>query len=202
MILAGRTPLGTAEVLERLGRKTLPPAVAKSLPAPISRTGAQTRIWDAEQIDAHVAGEEIPELPAEESPDDLLDREEARHQLKNVIKPTAWASYVAHGFAPAPDEIDATCGVPHWKRSTIRNWDANRPGERAGGGRPKGSLDTKPRDRSSDPRLARANARKDRIRAMIENAAGELSAAQVAEAEGVSERQAHRILAEVRSDAE
>ncbi|MEU4266112.1 hypothetical protein ACYCCF_30245 [Streptomyces argenteolus] len=197
MIRAGRTPMGSADVAKRLDRKKLLPAVAKTLPPPISRSGAQTRIWDFEQVEAHLTGREIPEIPETDSPDDLLDREEARLQLRNVIKPSAWAAYVAHDFAPSPDQN--VCGVPHWKRSTILEWDANRPGERAGGGRPKGSKDTKPRDRAADPRLARADARKERVRQMLLKTGPKLTTAEVAAAESITERQAARLLSELRS---
>ncbi|MFJ8870555.1 hypothetical protein ACIRD6_32985 [Streptomyces sp. NPDC102473] len=200
MIRAGRTPVGTADVAKLLGRKTLPAALAKSLPAPISRTGAQSRIWDLEQVEAHLAGREIPAIAEVESADDLLDREEARLQLQNVIKPTAWNSYIDHNFAPSPDQ--KVCGVSHWRRSTILEWDANRPGEGAGGGRPKGSKDTKPRNRVVDARLARADARKERVRKMLQDAGAQLTPAEVAAAEEISERQAYRLLDEARAAAE
>ncbi|WP_329046866.1 MULTISPECIES: hypothetical protein [unclassified Streptomyces] len=200
MIRAGRTPVGTADVAKLLGRKTLPAALAKSLPAPISRAGAQSRIWDLEQVEAHLAGREIPTIAEVESADDLLDREEARLLLRNAIKPTAWNSYIDHGFAPSPDE--KVCGVSHWRRSTILEWDANRPGEGAGGGRPKGSKDTKPRDRVADARLARADARKERVRQMLREAGTQLTPADVAAAEDISERQAYRLLDEARAAAE
>ena len=170
MIPAGRTPLGTADIAERKGTKVLSRTDAELLPAPISRPGARTRIWDAKQVEAHLAGQQVPELAVQESPEDLLDREEARHELQNVIKPEAWRAYVAHGHAPAPDTM--VCGVAHWKRSTIRDWDANRPGAGAGGGRPKGSKDTTPRTPETDKRLARAKARKVRVAQMLADSDG------------------------------
>ncbi|MFE7759350.1 hypothetical protein [Streptomyces sp. NPDC057429] len=197
MIPAGRIPVGTADVSKRLGRKTLPSTVIKTLPAPISRPGAKTSIWDSEQIEAHLAGLPIPELPTAESPDDLLDREEARLQLGDIVEPETWRGYVNRKHAPEADKV--VCGVPHWKRSTIRNWDANRPGAGAGGGRPKGVKDSRPRDRAADPRLSRADARKERVRAMLKDASGELTPAQVAEAESMSERQAYRLIKDLRA---
>jgi DNA invertase Pin-like site-specific DNA recombinase len=91
------------------------------------------------------------------------------------------------------------CGVAHWKRHTIRDWDANRPG--AGGGRPKGSKDTKPRTPATDKRLALAQERKDRVAKMLADSKGNVTAAQIADDLGVSERQAYRILDEVRAAA-
>ncbi|WP_127356034.1 hypothetical protein [Actinacidiphila soli] len=200
MIPAGRIPLGADDIAQRKGKKTLSRAEAEQLPAPISREGARTRIWDKEQVEAHLAGlQEIPQLPDQESPEDLLDREEARHQLQNVIKPGAWAAYVAHGHAPKPDTI--VCGVAHWKRRTIRDWDANRPGAGAGGGRPKGSKDSKPRTAATDKRLARAQARKDRMAQMLAASKGKVTAAEIAADLGVTERQAYRILDKVRAAA-
>ena len=49
------------------------------------------------------------------------------------------------------------------------------------------------RDRAADPRLSRADARKDRVQAMLAHDP-RITAAAVAEAEGISVRQAHRII--------
>lgn len=201
MIPAGRTPLGATDIAKRKGKKSLSPADAEQLPTPISREGARTRIWDKKQVDARLAGlDEVPALPAQESPEDLLDQEEARHELQNVIKPTAWRAYVAHGHAPKPDKV--VCGVAHWKRRTIRDWDAGRPGAGAGAGRPKGSKDSKPRTAATDKRLARAQERKDRVAQMLADSNGQVTAAEIAADLGVTERQAYRVLNEVRAATE
>ncbi|MFB8023560.1 hypothetical protein ACFC36_33860 [Streptomyces rubiginosohelvolus] len=245
MIPAGRTGLGTADVAALLNRKALSRTVRESLPAPISREGARTFIWDAEQIKSHVAGDSIPELSAgmpdadelldaerarlelQDAPtpeafdahvrdgsvpapdtvidgvpywkratirrcDDLLDREEARLELRNQITAGAWGSYIHEGRVPDPDTTVA--GVPHWKRLTIRSWDANRPGERAGGGRPKGVKETKPRARNPEKEARRA-----RLQELAPD--GELPAAEIAkfaEAEGISERTVFRLLQSIR----
>jgi hypothetical protein len=199
MIPAGRTPLGTTDIAKRMGRKTLPRDAADLLPAPISRTGAQTRIWDADQVEAKLADQEVPPLPTSESPEDLLDREESRTELSKLgldLKPEAWRSYINHGYGPKPDKV--VCGVAHFSRRTIAEWLSQRPGEGAGAGRPKGVKDSKPRDRSSDPRHAKAVARRERIARMLQENSG-TTAAQIAEAEGISERQAFRILGELNS---
>jgi DNA invertase Pin-like site-specific DNA recombinase len=93
------------------------------------------------------------------------------------------------------------CGVAHWKRRTIRDWDANRPGARAGGGRPKGSKDTKPRTPATDKRLALAQARKDRVAQTLATGKGKVTAAEIAADLGITERQAYRVLNEVRAAA-
>jgi hypothetical protein len=202
MIPAGRTPLGTADIAKRMGKKTLPRTVAEQLPEPISREGARTFIWDSKQIEAKLADRKVPELPEKESPGDLLDREEARQELIKLgveLKPEAWRSYINHGYAPKPDK--EVCGVAHWYRRTILAWPDQRPGEGAGGGRPPGT-GGKPLDRSADPRLARKEARKDRIRTMLKDSAdGQVTAKEIADTEGISERQAQRLLSEIREAA-
>jgi DNA invertase Pin-like site-specific DNA recombinase len=91
------------------------------------------------------------------------------------------------------------CGVAHCKRRTIRDWDAGRPGERAGGGRPKGSKEAKPRTAATDKRLARAQERKDRVAQMLADSDGQVTAAAIAADLGITERQAYRVLNEVRA---
>ncbi|MDX6315865.1 MAG: hypothetical protein QOF44_5329 [Streptomyces sp.] len=93
------------------------------------------------------------------------------------------------------------CGVAHWKRRTIRDWDAGRPGERAGGGRPKGSKDSTPRTPATDKRLARAQERKDRVAQMLADNNGQVTSAQIAADLGITERQSQRLLKDVRAAA-
>lgn len=51
------------------------------------------------------------------------------------ITPASWRSYVARGDAPAPDgHLGST---PWWKQSTVTRWQAARPGQGVGGGRPR-----------------------------------------------------------------
>ncbi|MET9669604.1 hypothetical protein ABZY19_30265 [Streptomyces sp. NPDC006475] len=197
MIRAGRTPLGSADIAKRKGLKALPRGAAQQLPAPVSRPGARTLIWDAEQIDAYLADEQLPELPIEESDEDLLDREEARLALAEMgvtLKPEAWRGYINHGYAPKADT--EVCGVAHWKRSTIAAWPGQRPGEGAGAGRPEGT--GKPLDPSAK-RIVRKEERKARIREMLKQSRG-ATAQQVAAAEDISERQAFRLLKEIQAD--
>lgn len=203
MIRAGRTPLSTADVAKRKGLKALPRGAAQQLPAPISREGARTLIWDADQIDAYLTAQDVPELPEQESPEDLLDREEARAVLARLgveLKPEAWRSYINHGYAPKPDkEGEEVCGVAHWYRRTILEWPDQRPGEGAGAGRPEGT--GKPLDPSAK-RIARKEERKERIRAMLEDSSGgQVTVKEIAEAEGISERQVQRLLGEIREAA-
>ncbi|RLV64360.1 SLV.36 [Streptomyces sp. CBMAI 2042] len=247
MIPAGRTGLGTAEVAKRMNRKTLPPEVRQTLPTPISRKKARTAIWDAEQIDAHLAGQEIPDLsfggPSPDelitadqarrelqgavsladfenyvregsipgpdevidgvphwkrstvlAADDLLDRDEARLELRNPITLASWGFYINQGRVPEPDVTVA--GVPHWKRLTIRTWDVNRPGAGAGGGRPKGVKETKPRNTAPNPKR---EARRERLQALL--AKGEATSqaiSEFADSEGISERTVWRMISDLR----
>lgn len=247
MIPAGRTGLGTTDVAKRMHRKTLPPEVRQALPAPISREGARTAIWDAGQIDAHLAGQEIPDLRSGDLPpdelvtadqacreldgavspadferyvregsipgpdtvldgvphwkrsavlaaDDLLDRDEARLELRNPITPGSWGSYIHQGRVPDPDVTVA--GVPHWKRLTIRNWDVNRPGEGAGAGRPKGVKETKPRNTANN---SKRKARREFLQALLaKDEATSQAVSEFAEREGISERTVWRIISDIR----
>ncbi|MFD8079507.1 hypothetical protein ACFV3E_43625 [Streptomyces sp. NPDC059718] len=197
MIPAGRTAIFANGIVELANRKTLSPALASELPDPISRPGARTRYWDKAQIRADLVGKDAPALPADESPRDLLDREEAREELVKLgidLKPEAWRAYINHGYAPKADKTIE--GVAYWYRSTIHAWPDSRPGERAGAGRPKSSKESTPRTPETDARLARAQQRLERVRAMVEAAPG-ISAGQIAKAENISERQAQRILAQL-----
>ncbi|MEU0002217.1 HTH domain-containing protein [Streptomyces microflavus] len=247
MIPAGRTGLGTADVAKRMHRKMLPPEVRQALPAPISREGARTAIWDAGQIDAYLAGQKIPDLsfggPSPDelvtadqarrelegsvssadferyvregsipgpdkvidgvphwkrstvlAADDLLDRDEARLELRNPITPASWGGYIHQGRVPDPDVTVA--GVPHWKRLTIRDWDVNRPGPGAGAGRPKGVKETKPRDTANN---AKRKARQEFLQALLaKDEATSQAVSEFAEREGISERTVWRMISDLR----
>ncbi|WP_406278332.1 hypothetical protein OHT93_36910 [Streptomyces sp. NBC_00191] len=102
------------------------------------------------------------------------------------LKPEARRLYINLGYAPKP--YKEACGVAHWYRSTILQWPDQRPGEGAGAGRPQGS--GKPLD-PSGKRIVRKGGRKERIRRMLEDSDGQVTAKQIAEAEGITERQVH-----------
>jgi len=47
------------------------------------------------------------------------------------LKPSTFQSYVARGYAPAPDlppHISSGRARPRWRRSTLERWSASRPG--------------------------------------------------------------------------
>jgi hypothetical protein len=65
----------------------------------------------------------------------LLDADEAAERAG--VKRGTWTSYVARGRAPEPDERDRRTGSPRWLGSTVDAWARGRPGQGAGGGRPR-----------------------------------------------------------------
>lgn len=117
-------------------------------PAPISSAEARILLWDGEQTDAHYAGGPIPELPAGDHEEDLLDRREAAAVLK--VDPKSWDN-LARKDSSLQEAETTVAGVKHWPRRSLTAFTANRPGKgvAAAGrqsGRPKGSGDLVPRD--------------------------------------------------------
>lgn len=51
------------------------------------------------------------------------------------VTPATVSSYTARGVIPAPDGYLGR--TPWWKRRTIEKWQASRPGQGKGGGRPR-----------------------------------------------------------------
>ena len=47
----------------------------------------------------------------------------------------SFSTYVSRGYGPKPDVKIG--GSPAWTRATLREWKKNRPGQGAGGGRPR-----------------------------------------------------------------
>ncbi|MCY1649462.1 hypothetical protein AB0K64_33020 [Streptomyces sp. NPDC053741] len=56
-------------------------------PAPIGSAGARVRLYDAEQVNAFLAGQPVPSLPIEDDHQDLLDRREARRRSASPRAP-------------------------------------------------------------------------------------------------------------------
>ena len=222
MIRAGRRVYTLDNLAELHGMalgtfKNKKPHRKPGFPQPVSAPGARVLLWDADQVDAHRAGEPIPALPTEDNPEDLFSVQEAGALLDPPLSPASWDVYrrdpalraaaVVVGGKAERQVVDGVerevviGGVEHHPRRAILGWAASRPGPGTGGGRPAGSKDTRPREHSHDPRMPAIAARKERIRKMLEDSDGRVTAAEVAAAEGISERQALRDLNHVREAA-
>ncbi|MFF4771052.1 hypothetical protein ACFY1V_31545 [Streptomyces sp. NPDC001255] len=116
---------------------------AADFPAPL--TTGRTRLFDADQIDAHLDGRPVPPLPEGERDDDLLDRQEAA-ALRGMT-PQQWDT---RRKTPAVHEHQVLVhGVEHWPRHVVRDHAPARRGAAPGsgrGGRPRGAGDQIPRD--------------------------------------------------------
>ncbi|MFE6894778.1 hypothetical protein [Streptomyces sp. NPDC057694] len=155
MIRAGRaervqTLADLARVLgvsEKTLRNTRP-YTAEGFPAPVSSPEAQKLLWDGEQTAAHLAGQPVPALPADENGEDLLDRHEAAAECGVGV--TTWNTYKRD---PAvADHLQLIGGVEHWPRHAVRSFRDSRPGRgsQRAGGRPQGSGDLVPREQILD----------------------------------------------------
>lgn len=195
MIPAGRIPIG-ADRAARLHGMALKTALNKKLfdqgsfPEPLT-AGRRKRIWDEAQVRAHANGEPVPVIPAAAPhPDDLLERAEAAAEWG--VTPTTWDTYMVDGYTPEPDLVVE--GRELWRRGTLQEYP--RPGQGAGGGRPRGSRAPRVTGPKSE-RLAQ-------VRQALDEAAGDTTTAQliarIKEATGVSQSTAHRLLREVRDE--
>lgn len=118
------------------------PHTAAGHPAPISSAGTRVLLWDGEQVDAFYDPdiEEIPELPTQDSDDDLLDRNEAA--AARGLTPKTWDSYKTVPKLQAA--VVVAGGVEHWPRGVVRSFAPTE--QRKKTGRPKGVGDLVPRD--------------------------------------------------------
>jgi predicted DNA-binding transcriptional regulator AlpA len=67
--------------------------------------------------------------------DDLLDRAGVADYIG--VKPTTISTYLYEGVMPEPAVRLGRTRRPVWTRQQIDEWVASRPGQGAGGGRPK-----------------------------------------------------------------
>lgn len=149
MIRAGRTALTDVEVALAYGYVSLRAAKRgglfeqPTLPAPINRRGGEQRrnkpLWDAAQIHARASGEQVPELPTTDHPDDLLDAPEAAAVWG--VEPGSWEYYRRTRPHLIPQSVEVG-GVRHWRRGDVVAFP--RPGQGAGAGRPAGVTDSRP----------------------------------------------------------
>ncbi|MFF9908766.1 hypothetical protein ACF1HU_35800 [Streptomyces olivaceus] len=160
------------------------PYAMKGFPAPISSADARVLLWDSAQTDAYLAGEPIPELPASDGPDVLLDRQEAAAELK--VSPRTWDGYKAD--AALSRHVVDVHGVEHWPRRVVRAYRDGRPGRESASGRPKGKANAVPRGEL-----------RARVAALLD-AAPAVTIADVHRALGVSPATAQRVLSQLRGE--
>ncbi|MEU8623052.1 hypothetical protein [Streptomyces sp. NPDC048623] len=130
--------------------QNLRPYAAAGFPEPISSKGSRTRLFDGDQVDAHLAGAPIPPLPEHDDDTDLLDRREAADLLG--ITPGTWDTYKTD--PRLTEHLTDVGGVEHWPRHIVRAYPqlrADTPRQQTtAGGRPKRSGDQVPRDQLLD----------------------------------------------------
>ncbi|MFJ8955344.1 hypothetical protein ACIRO1_35170 [Streptomyces sp. NPDC102381] len=150
MIRAGRRDVvqNSADLAEAMGFASIKtfrnkkPFDAEGFPAPISPPEAKTKLWDGEQIAAHLAGAPVPALPDVDDDEDLLERTEAAAFLS--VSPKTWDSYKKdRRIAP---HLEKAGGVEHCPRGALRAYRETPAASEAPVHRPKGSGDMVPRD--------------------------------------------------------
>lgn len=158
VIRAGRKALTVDDVASAHGFVSLRAAKRAglfdnpTLPKPINQRGGEKRgnklLYDAAQIHAHAAGDPIPDLPADDHPDDLLDLREAAAFWG--ISHITFQSYLNNKPHLIPEPVQVG-GVLHWRRGDLAAFV--RPGRGSGGGRAAGTTDSAPRRRRGEVQL-------------------------------------------------
>ncbi|MEV4042844.1 hypothetical protein [Streptomyces sp. NPDC049744] len=185
----------------------------------LNREGSRRRLYSKEQLLAARAEEErakavneqprydLPPVPAEEHPGDLLDLEESLYALpadKRVTLST-WKGY-RYGTKtrlPDPDfnlggkDVDGEVvgGEDFWRRRTILDWAADRRGRGNPKGRPAGRKESQSR-----PPNPQAEERKERARQLLAQHPTTLTAKMLGEDLGVHPVHAERLLRAARLD--
>lgn len=145
MIRAGRDVVDRATIAALAGMSPSvaakkKPWAAAGHPEPITTyrpANGRPQMWDKEQAEAFAAGQDVPQLPAHDSPEDLLDRFEAA-ELAGMTA-AAWESAYQHDRIPSDTE---KLGVPLWYRRTVEAIRDNPPSR----GRPPGTPGRRHRD--------------------------------------------------------
>ncbi|MFE0790395.1 hypothetical protein [Streptomyces mutabilis] len=116
---------------------------AAGFPAPLN--AGRTRLYDGEQVDAHLAGLPVPELPTTDDDEDLLDRQEAAALRGEPL--SVWDRRKKE--TAVTEHLVRVGGVEHWPRHIVRDYTPTprrRTTGSGGGGRPTGAGDQVPRD--------------------------------------------------------
>ncbi|MBQ0891331.1 DNA-binding protein [Streptomyces sp. RM72] len=195
MIPEGRPVINEADIAQRVGvplatwRRRDAPAFRQQVPSLFP--GSRFLIYDLEQATAHLQGEPVPPLPAEESPDDQLNDKEAAGILG--VDPGTVRAYAGQGYLSRGETV---YGTRVWRRHEIERRRDNPPGQGKGGGRRAGE--------PQGPRKAHAYAGDPRLRTASDAlAAGEGApigriAAGLAQEHGGSPRTWERLLNQAR----
>ncbi|WP_331762042.1 DNA-binding protein [Streptomyces anulatus] len=192
MIPRNRPVINERDIAQQAGvpintwRRQVAPSLREKVPALFDN---RVRIYDQAQVQAHLSGRPIPELPDHPHPDDLLDDEESAALLG--VTPGTVRAYATQGYLPAGTTVYS---LRLWTRRSIqKRLDApSRQGQ--GGGRPTGkSGPTKAHAYEGDPRL---NVAADALSASPAAPRTRLAAA-LADQHGGSTRTWERILTQV-----
>ena len=171
----------------------------------LNRKGSRRRLYSKEQLLAARAEEErakavneqprydLPPVPADEHPDDLLDLEEALYALpeERRVALSTWKTYKYGDKTRLPAPDFNLGGQDFWRRQTILDWDANRPGRgsQPGRGRKPGSKNRAPRQPTPQ-----AEERRQRARVLLDEQPTAVTAKVLAEDLGVHPVHAERLL--------
>ncbi|MGW7673812.1 DNA-binding protein [Streptomyces sp. NPDC054775] len=157
MIPNGRPVINEADIARRVGvplatwRRRDAPAFRQRVPSLFP--GSRFLIYDLEQVTAYLAGSPLPDLVAEEHPDDQLNDKEAAGILG--IEPSTVRAYAGQGYLPPGETV---YGARVWRRREIEHRRDNPLGQGKGGGRRAGELQgpRKTHAYAGDPRLRTA----------------------------------------------
>ena len=198
MIPKGRPVINEADIAQRAG---VPLATWRRRDASAFRQhvsslfpGSRFLIYDSEQAAAYLAGTTIPDLAAEEDPEDLLNDKEAAAVLG--VDASTIRAYAAKGYLSRGETV---YGARVWRRREVEDRRDNPPGQGKGGGRRAGE--------PQGPRKAHAYAGDPRLRtaadALAADPAAPISrtAANLALQHGGSARTWERLLSQARKAA-
>lgn len=147
-------------------------------------------LYDAEQVEAHLAGKPVPQLPTDPHPDDLLTDTEA-----GAVAGVTASTIRADAAAGRMDKGIERHGRRWWTRAAATARGEREPQYR---GRKPGSKDKAPRVRP-DHRVAEVA---DELAAAAAGRRGPVTATEVADHYAVSLRTAERIVARARVSGE
>ncbi|MFF5893974.1 helix-turn-helix domain-containing protein [Streptomyces globisporus] len=152
MIPRNRPVINERDIAKKAGtpintwRRQVAPGLREHVPALFD---SRIRIYDRAQVQAHLDGRPLPDLPDTPHPDDLLDDEEAAALLG--VTPGTVRAYATQGYLPAGTTVYS---LRLWSRRDIevRRDAPTRQGQ--GGGRPRGKTGpTKVHPYEGDPRV-------------------------------------------------